>query len=1348
MNKIRPAVARGAYLCPRPHAHTPSRPQLSFPCSSPILLRMHPHHPRVAGLKPRLSWHRRVLYLTAVVLTAVMVGMWTISGRHRTTQDDGAAGLEVAVAAGHIRRDVAVPGSLAIPSQGKKEGDVRPLPTSRTPETTEEVAAVHAIKGEAVEDLTRARVEGRAGDSLPRRKQRRLRFVNDASESDALLALVRRVVGSDDGARGLLPTRLGLRVDSALDLPECARRTIPAGGAVNPPVPANATGWADPADCVHISCSSDFKQLRVVATSGVGGAFAFHQILKRVFNVSVTWGAAYPVGASLAASLDAQFEWPSFICLPPSTSGAAGTSTVADLLLPGRHADVTGVLHQGPSGGLVLRSATSWRYMYNVCTFGYSTPFFGWAEWEREIDFLALHGINLPLAFIGQEAIWYQLWTTKFNATENDVLRHFTGPAFFPWHWMGNLRGWAGPVSRRWVDRRRLLQHQILNRMRSLGMSPVLPGFTGHIPEAVAQGLIAARRGSNHRLSRSSNWMGFVGSNTGVTSMDPGDPEFSHIGEMFVRLLTEEYGPTDYYNADTYNEMLPPSMDSKVLAASASSVLAGIQRAVPTAKWLVQGWLFLHHRHLWGRNEVKAYLDGAGLGNVMVLDLASDIKAMWATHDGFYGHDFIWCMLHSFGGRRGLFGDVGAIYSELHAALASDTPSLVGVGATMEATGHNPVVYEALFDMTFRRWSAFGAAPVAAKGAPDGGGNDNDEMWGVVQRPIPVTDALNQAVVDVLVDNYGTSRYGPTSHHAIRALTLLASRDHKGPYTIRANCCPTWSQATMSPVSAGGDLETSYNPDTVADAAALFLQELLHVTAKKQRKGDTSPAEDDPRFRGLKYDAVDVGRQVLDHVFTEHVGVVIRTVKRLSSGTNGALTSSLVARFTRGIAILRSTFPASDVLLATMPEYRLSTWLSQALDWADDMDPTRPPAEEGRKGDAVSRHAALSLDSVLFNAKNLITSWGDGLGQGYPNYAAKSWSGLFERVYLPRWDVLFNTPDAVKGWRRNVWSMQSKINEGDMSFCRDADIDKAELLLMAEGGQGNMTVWAPRRNSFVATLPQVANVLQRVLGTFALGYSSRLTHRHHESPAGTEGGSNHSSSWSLEVSIPEGDGIAAFRPSRTSPAQRAMLSAETVTNALDRQRSSVSAQNRRRRVTFERAAPGSWRFAPQSKCRDPTVTSAPLHDFASQTWHRSPRVLAMLCSAYNDAPAGPLSGDNVATDGSHGAADGASGSGNRSGHRRPEAGIPANATSSGAPSLLCYGFSVELPGLIFCELEAVPQPNVTRRRRDDDHAGRALTEGEHHAAGISVPRTGGSFTFGGGPGQEGAMLDAWILQQR
>ena len=55
-----------------------------------------------------------------------------------------------------------------------------------------------------------------------------------------------------------------------------------------------------------------------------------------------------------------------------------------------------------------LRKETdlSLRYDFNYCTYSYSMAFWDWERWEKEIDWMALHGINLPLAAVGMECVW------------------------------------------------------------------------------------------------------------------------------------------------------------------------------------------------------------------------------------------------------------------------------------------------------------------------------------------------------------------------------------------------------------------------------------------------------------------------------------------------------------------------------------------------------------------------------------------------------------------------------------------------------------------------------------------------------------------------------------------------------------------------------------------------------------------------------------------------------------------------------------------------------------------------------------------------------------------------------
>jgi hypothetical protein len=63
-----------------------------------------------------------------------------------------------------------------------------------------------------------------------------------------------------------------------------------------------------------------------------------------------------------------------------------------------------------PEVNLTLTAADRFRYHQNVCVLSYTFAFWQWKDWERHIDWMALNGINVPLAFTGQEEIWRRVY--------------------------------------------------------------------------------------------------------------------------------------------------------------------------------------------------------------------------------------------------------------------------------------------------------------------------------------------------------------------------------------------------------------------------------------------------------------------------------------------------------------------------------------------------------------------------------------------------------------------------------------------------------------------------------------------------------------------------------------------------------------------------------------------------------------------------------------------------------------------------------------------------------------------------------------------------------------------------
>lgn len=91
-------------------------------------------------------------------------------------------------------------------------------------------------------------------------------------------------------------------------------------------------------------------------------------------------------------------------------------------------------------------SPVKFRHYLNLCTAGYTMAFWDWERWEREIDWMALHGINMPLAMNGQEKVWQSVWQ-KMGLSDLEARTFFSGPAFLPWSRMGCLSKWGGPFT-------------------------------------------------------------------------------------------------------------------------------------------------------------------------------------------------------------------------------------------------------------------------------------------------------------------------------------------------------------------------------------------------------------------------------------------------------------------------------------------------------------------------------------------------------------------------------------------------------------------------------------------------------------------------------------------------------------------------------------------------------------------------------------------------------------------------------------------------------------------------------------------------------------------------------------
>lgn len=335
-------------------------------------------------------------------------------------------------------------------------------------------------------------------------------------------------------------------------------------------------------------------------------------------------------------------------------------------------------------------SPYKYRYSFNYCTFGYTMAFWDWKRWEQELDFMALNGINLPLSATGAECVLREVYR-KLGVSDEDIGKFISGPSYLPWFFMGNLDGWGGPLPDAWYKKQEALQKKILARARSLGMKPVLPAFAGHVPEAIAKKFPKAK------IQKMKSWGGFPSTYV----LDAGDPLFKRIGSLTMKETKKMFGTDHYYSADTFNEMHPPSLEPEYLSGISAAVYQSMKDDDPEAIWVMQGWLF-NDSKLWTQPRINALLGGVPDDKMIILDLWATAKPHWSHTEAFGGKPWIWCMLHNWGGKQGMYGRMHRVGTNLPNALNNPASrNLVGIGSTNEGGEVNPVVFDQLYEMAW-----------------------------------------------------------------------------------------------------------------------------------------------------------------------------------------------------------------------------------------------------------------------------------------------------------------------------------------------------------------------------------------------------------------------------------------------------------------------------------------------------------------------------------------------------------------------------------------------------------------------------------------------------------------------
>ena len=604
-------------------------------------------------------------------------------------------------------------------------------------------------------------------------------------------------------------------------------------------------------------------------------------------------------------------------------------------------------------------SDAKYRYYLNTCTFGYSMTSWTWKRWQQEIDWMALHGINMPLQLVGLEEVWRKFLTMeeggkrKYGYTDEAAKAFVAGPAFIAWWAMNNLEGWGGTGSGKksggtwagaggvqddaWYARQKNLAKQITDRQRELGMQPVLPGWSGMVPTNFASKSGYATRGNG------GNWAGdFV--RPLLLNVNIGADKYAAIAADYYKCLKEVMGESQYYSMDPFHEGggAGTMEDYEALYDAMEAAKAGSQ-------WVIQQWQ-------WSATQ-KYSLTAVPAGRLVVLDLFSDGSPAFDKYNGFAPQDAVFCAIPNFGGRSGLMGRLQNV-TDNYFKFKGKYASIKGIGAAPEAIEQTPVTYDLIFQLPWMN----GVKPNVAE-------------W---------------------VDNYAVARYGQDNAVVKEAWNLL----RQGPLNYGADGI----QGPVEDVwAARPNLDAkpaSYWGKTLNHAGGTYTkarrQMLIDATYKLLSQQEAlGMATGSVYESNYNYDLIEFGGGVMaDYAYDLLLGI-----KEAKNADNTELYEARRDAFLQLILDM-------DAFKGTNLNFRLGKWTQEARDAA---------------GEVTGATTATPDWYEYNNARTIVSTWSSP-GTNLNDYSYRSWQGLMKDLYYPRWKHYFDNNCTTAEYKFFEWN--------------------------------------------------------------------------------------------------------------------------------------------------------------------------------------------------------------------------------------------------------------------------------------------------------------------------------------
>lgn len=682
------------------------------------------------------------------------------------------------------------------------------------------------------------------------------------------------------------------------------------------------------------------------------------------------------------------------------------------------------------------------RYAFNYCTLDYSFAFFSDDEWQRELDYLALNGVNIVLDLAGQEAVWIK-FLQNFGYNYDAAKAWLCGPSYYAWQFMQNMDVFGGCVTDGWVKDRLEYARKSQRWRNSLGMETCLQGFAGMVPNDFNY------YQPDVSVIEQGGWNGFDRPDMLRTD----SPKYAEYAKMFYDAQKWAFGTRNHhYAVDPFHEggIRPDDLsDDKISSSIIQSLYASDEKAV----WVIQAW---HANPTCGLLDgIKNYFDSIGKNyqdHALILDLATvsaaDLKfsteqcsKKWDLKDYFHQddhgrqethlHDYEFnqtpwclCMLENFGGNPSMDGHLRLMVERFAEVAQKPLDSsgrkakcYAGIGLLNEATLDNPIIYNFLFDLA---WVAPEGLPKFNKGEDSQDPSEWDQ------------DAATAELyfADTYVSDYVTRRYGlennETGNKIVDAWKDLVDKSIYSDITKRT--APF--VMTMTPDLIPG--KKVFEDAEELKGSNKTLEQSLKTLLCVNESGSINETQFKAlaEMPGYRYDIVEIMRQVVSNTAVYRYKEIYDAVEQPGQMEKQArldIIKNMWDEEEKSNNTYKPLFKLMDDVLSLNETWLASKWIGRAEKWGQRI------SDEGEQHQL--RKNDFAIDSLMDSAKMLIVGWGHfGAAIHLNDYGERTYQGMLSDLYVNRWQ---NYIDQCIEYVDKGTPIKKEGKGGDYWYCRE-----------------------------------------------------------------------------------------------------------------------------------------------------------------------------------------------------------------------------------------------------------------------------------------------------------------------